>query len=205
MRASLGPVLEPVDIVSLRPTQITVGLREVELKRRQWRERGTNHDEHYLGRHMVPVAIGPKGHLYVVDHHHLLRALHDEKVPQVLTRTVADLGSLDKPLFWTALDKLGLLHPFDAAGSRRDYEHIPESIADLVDDPYRSLAGELRRNGGYAKVQLPFAEFLWADYLRSQFAAADLAGDFDAVLEKALVVARQRAASYLPGWCGVDD
>src|SRR5436305_4773273 len=30
------------------------------------------------------------------------------------------------------------------------------------DDPYRSLAGEVRRAGGYAKEATPFSEFLWA-------------------------------------------
>lgn len=32
----LEPHLTPVEIRSLRPTQMTVGLREVEDKRRQW-------------------------------------------------------------------------------------------------------------------------------------------------------------------------
>ena len=32
------PILKPVSIESLRPTQITVGMREVEEKRKRWRE-----------------------------------------------------------------------------------------------------------------------------------------------------------------------
>jgi len=39
-------------------------------------------------------------------------------------------------------------------------------MADLADDPYRSVAGELRRQGGFAKDTTPFSEFLWADFLR---------------------------------------
>jgi len=31
------PLLEPVAILDLRPTQITVGMREVEAKRKEWR------------------------------------------------------------------------------------------------------------------------------------------------------------------------
>jgi len=31
---------------------------------------------------------------------------------------------------------------------------------DLVDDPYRSLAGALRQTGGYGKDVTPYAEFL---------------------------------------------
>jgi hypothetical protein len=30
------PVLHPIPILSLRPTQMTVGMREVEEKRRRW-------------------------------------------------------------------------------------------------------------------------------------------------------------------------
>jgi hypothetical protein len=39
-------------------------------------------------------------------------------------------------------------------------------MAKLIDDPFRSLAGELRRAGGFAKDTTPFSEFLWADFLR---------------------------------------
>src|SRR3974377_1798791 len=37
-----------------------------------------------------------------------------------------------------------------------------------MDDPFRSLAGELRRAGGFAKDTTPFSEFLWPDFLRRQ-------------------------------------
>jgi hypothetical protein len=40
------------------------------------------------------------------------------------------------------------------------------SVADLMYDPYRSLAGALRRTGGFAKDTTPYSEFLWADFLR---------------------------------------
>ena len=77
MRNSREPILTPVPIASLRPTQITVGLREVERKRLQWRGEGERGGA-YLGRHMIPVVLGPKRRPYVIDHHHLARALHDE-------------------------------------------------------------------------------------------------------------------------------
>jgi hypothetical protein len=38
-------------------------------------------------------------------------------------------------------------------------------VKGLVDGPYRSLAGELRR-GGFAKDTTPVSEFLWVDLLR---------------------------------------
>jgi hypothetical protein len=43
---------------------------------------------------------------------------------------------------------------------------LPKTVAGLIDDPFRSLAGELRRAGGFAKDTTPFSEFLWTDFLR---------------------------------------
>ena len=38
MTEDFAPTLHPVEIASLRPTQMTVGLREVERKRAEWRK-----------------------------------------------------------------------------------------------------------------------------------------------------------------------
>ena len=86
------PILKPVPIVSLRPTQMTVGLREVKEKRKRWREQKSDKKRaEMLGTHMIPVVEGPDGHHYVVDHHHLARALHDEGVENVLVTVIGDL------------------------------------------------------------------------------------------------------------------
>ena len=69
------PVLNPVAIKELRPTQISVGFREVAEKQRQWREQAGDKGSEFLGRHMIPVVWGPKARHYIVDHHHLCRAL----------------------------------------------------------------------------------------------------------------------------------
>src|SRR5262245_36122373 len=75
------PRLEPVAILDLRPTQITVGMREVKAKRERWRAEKKGGE--FLGKHMIPVILGPKHRHYVIDHHHLARALHDEGVKNV--------------------------------------------------------------------------------------------------------------------------
>jgi hypothetical protein len=94
------------------------------------------------------------------------------------------------------------MHPFDDEGKRRDRDDIPKSIADLVDDPFRSLAGELRLQGGYAKDTTPFSEFLWADFLRYRMKRKHVEDAFSIALADALVLARSTDANYLPGWCG---
>jgi hypothetical protein len=196
------PILHPVPIAELRPTQITVGYREVAEKRREWRERSDLKADEYLGRHMVPTVLGPKGRHYLVDHHHLALALHEAGQPAVLAAVTADLSALSKAAFWTYMDNRAWCHPYDAEGRRRGFDDIPKTVAELADDPYRSLAGELRRAGGFAKDTTPFSEFLWADFLRRRVKAGQIRDRFAAALEKALSLARSEAAGYLPGWCG---
>lgn len=196
------PILEPVSIDSLRPTQITVGMREVKEKRLRWREYPKDKKAEFLGRHMIPVIFGPKERAYVVDHHHLARALHEEGVEQVLVSVVANLRKLDQDEFWAFLDHRGWVYPYDADGVRQGFDSIPKSVEDLIDDPFRSLAGKLRQAGGFAKDTTLFSEFLWADTLRRRMTRETLEKDFDAALRDALVFAKSHDANYLPGWCG---
>jgi len=199
------PTLKPVPLAQLRPTQITIGFREVEERRKRWRARKRGNQRAFFATHMIPVVLGPKGRHYVIDHHHLARALMDEGVTDVFVTLIARLERLTEKVFWTVLDNRGWMHPFDAKGRRRDYGDIPHSILDLADDPFRSLAGALRRVGGYSKETAPFSEFLWADFLRRRLKRQLVKHEFDAALRKALALAKSRDADYLPGWCGVTD
>ena len=196
------PVLHPVKIADLRPTQMTVGFREVARKRVQWRERVERDGADFLGRHMIPTVRGPRNRLWIIDAHHLSRALYDEGVEHVLAHVITDLSNLNDRLFRTYMDNRCWLHPFDAHGKRQPIKSLPKHVRHLADDPYRSLAGELRRAGGYAKDATPFSEFLWADYLRHSIRGETIAKDFDGALRKALKLAHDIKAAYLPGWSG---
>jgi hypothetical protein len=153
---------------------------------------------------MMPTVLGPKGHHYIIDHHHLALALHKEGVEEVLVQTIANLSLLDADAFWSVMDARDWVHPYDEDGRRRGFKDIPKSIEAMVDDPFRSLAGELRRVGGFAKETQPFAEFLWADHMRRRMKRSLVEKEFQRAIEKALVFARAPDASYLPGWCGPD-
>jgi len=196
------PILKPVPLADLRPTQMTVGMREVKEKLKRWKAIRDQKGAQFLGKHMIPTILGPKERHYVIDHHHLCRALMQNKVPDILVTVVADLRTLDKDAFWIFLDNRGWMHAFDDNGQKRSYDDIPKSLADLTDDPFRSLAGELRRAGGYAKDTTPFSEFLWADFLRRRIKRNAVEDDFAHALEKALALAKSQAATFLPGWCG---
>lgn len=196
------PLLRPTPIASLQPTQITVGFREVKEKQKRWRGQHGEKKSSFLGRHMIPVIFGPKDRYYVIDHHHLARALQREGVKHILVEVVKDLRMLKGDAFWTFLEHNGWVYPYDADGRRRSYSDIPAGISGLMDDPYRSLAGELRRAGGFAKDTTPYSEFLWADFLRPRIKRKSIDKDFAAAAESALALAKSTEANYLPGWCG---
>ena len=137
------PLLDTAGAHELRPTQITVGLREVKAKRLAWQARGERAAA-FLGSHLVPVIRGPDDRLFVTDHHHLVWALMDEGQETVV---IADLRHLPHDSFWFVLDNRGWMHPYDADGKRRDHKEIPKSIAELVttrSGRWRRIAAAMR-------------------------------------------------------------
>jgi hypothetical protein len=126
-------------------------------------------------------------------------------VNEIFVTIVARLEKLSEDAFWVVLDNFGWMHPFNAKGRRCGYQDIPSSIKDMVDDPFRSLAGELRRAGGYSKETTPFSEFLWADFLRRRMKRQFVKHHFNEAIRKALALAKSKDANYLPGWCGAVD
>lgn len=186
----------------LHPTQITVGMIEVHDKRKHLRELHHHERRDYLREHAIPAVLGPGEKLYLIDHHHLGRALHDEEIEHGFFLIEADLSTLAEHDFWDEMARRHWAHPVDERGQRCNPKEIPKHIAKLVDDPYRSLAGYVRNQGGYEKTQAPFAEFLWADYFRARLRIADGRDAFLAAVEHALQLARRDEARFLPGWVG---
>ncbi len=195
------PLLHATPVLELRPTQMTIGMVEVALKRQSWKAENPKKLSEFLGAHMVPVVVGPGERRFLIDHHHLALALHDEGVDSVFVTVVADFHKLGASEFWNMMDFHGWTHPFDGKGRRRDYADLPKTVTDMEDDPYRSLAGRLRAIGGYAKDTTPFSEFVWADFLRRRIKPKDVRKSFEAATEKALALAKSDEANYLPGWC----
>jgi hypothetical protein len=78
-------------------------------------------------------------------------------------------------------------------------------VSDLEDDPFRSLAGEIRRVGGFAKDTTPFSEFLWADFFRHRIKRKLVKKQFRSAVRTAFKLAKSQDAHYLPGWCGPND
>ena len=203
--ARARPQLISAKLAKLHPTQVTVGLQEVALKQAQWQKLKRTEREAALDNHWFPCVLGPEGRHYIVDHHHFGLALMHEEVKTVSLVLLKDLSFVEPDSFWTIMDFHQWVHPYDAKGIRRGYDKVPEHIGDLQDDPYRSLAGALRRAGGFAKDVTPFSEFLWADFFRTRIASTELGAPFELVRKTALKLARSQAARYLPGWSGPID
>lgn len=182
-------------IAAIRPTQMTVGYREVAEKRRRWRASRNTGSSKRSDRRAVPVVVGPDLAHYALDRHHWLCALTAEGVKDAPIYVVADLREVGTSRFWSELDRRGWCRPFDAQGRRQDYSEIPSSMSALNDDPFRSLASALRRAGGYTKNDTLFSEFAWADYLRQFMQVKDVDDDFDAALQAALALSRTVAST----------
>lgn len=199
---SRNPHLASVRLARLRPTQLTVGYLEVTLKARDWARLPKKRRKAELDSHVFPAVIGPGGAYYIVDHHHLGIALIEAGVRDGCVAVLDDLSWLEPAVFWRTMEFRAWSHPYDRRGRRREYREMPRRLRDLEDDPYRSLAGLVRRAGGYAKDQAPFVEFLWADFFRPRVSARLIRRQAARATRLGLRLARSGDARYLPGWSG---
>ena len=205
---------------AMRPTQCAVGYLEVDLKMQELRERAQDNGNlaKYLKTHPIPAVLGPDGRMYLTDHHHMglaLIRLSDEwdnsEQPAAhnpyrmcsfeVVKDLSDRHDLSMPKFFSKLEEHHLCHPFDGQGHR--VKAIPKYLTELVDDPYRSLAGLARKAGAYDKVNVPFTEFIWADYLRDKVSAALITpAHLAQAIAQTIVLAHAPEAHALPGYQG---
>src|SRR5512143_3482242 len=100
MTITMGEDCKSVPIADLVPTQVTVGMREVNVKRRRWQEKHSHNAADYLNRHRFPVILGPCARRYLIDRHHLALALRDEGILELPVSIVADMSALSSIEFW---------------------------------------------------------------------------------------------------------
>jgi hypothetical protein len=205
---------------AMRPTQCSVGYLEVQFKMQEMRERSARPDDllKYLKLHPIPAVLGPDGRMYLTDHHHMGLALvrlaqewDDADKPAganpyrsccfQIVRDYSDRLEMSMKQFFAKLEERHLCHPFDGGGRR--VSQLPRYLPELVDDPYRSLAGLARKAGAYVKVEVPFTEFKWADYLRDKVDINLITEQhLAAAIHQAVVLANDPAAAGLPGYHG---
>ena len=158
--------------------------------------------EAHLERKPVPHVLGPGKKIYIVDHHHLARALWSLKIPEaVLGDRVADWSGLEAKAFWRMMESKGYCWPIDADGNRRPYAAIPASIGDLTDNVWRTLARRVRGKA-FENLDTPFQEFMRGDYFRTFMTRRLIESEFELAVELATKLARLSEAQDLPGFRG---
>jgi hypothetical protein len=194
------PKLEESIIENLHPTQLTVGMIEVEDKRKRLASLKPQEQRDFMQAHPIPAVKGPQGTLFITDHHHLGRAALLAGVKTGFFLTEADFSSSGMDEFWKQMDKNLWVHPLDQNGIRHLYSAIPEHLNELIDDVYRSVAGYVRDAGGYDKTPTAFAEFVWADFFRRSIPVELVHGNFHAAVQSGVPLAQSKLAKGMPGF-----
>lgn len=188
----------------MKPTQITVGMGEVEQKRQRLRDLAKHPAklEKFLRKHPVRVVLGPDETAYIVDRHHLGLALALEGYVSAHVEVYADLSKCGEKEFWKKMEELHFLHLKDGKGQARPLSALPPSLSEMQDDPYRSLAAVVRNAGGFQKVRTPYAEFQWADFFRKRIPEDIVTTRFYVATGTAMALAKTPAARNLSRLCG---
>ena len=221
-------------VKDLSPTQFAVGKAEVAVRAGRMRKKlkkdpGKLHD--YLRVRPIPIVVRSKK-FYLVDHHHLVRALYDTehgtrgKNICVFVKVLANASTLEETYFWKSMHEQNYVYLFDHfGGGPQQPGTLPAHIKDLQFDPYRSLAWIVREHHGYIKNNAPFSEFKWANFFRTRIlldqdilagkhtfdnfafkideqGRLELTDDGQEVIEEALFLAASNEACGLPGFRG---
>ena len=194
-----------IKVLNLRPTQLSVGIREVRKKMEKLHDKSWSKYEDYIEGHPAPVVISPSGEFYIVDHHHLARALANLDMKNMLIEVVANYSDLSEKAFWAKMKKKNWVYLYDENGKGPlDVSALDKvrNVQKLKDDPYRSLAGDVRRAGGYEKSKEPFNEFKWANYFRTRIGIGAGQAGYDSAVERAVALA-ESLNGKLPRSCAL--
>ncbi|KAF5832741.1 ParB/Sulfiredoxin [Dunaliella salina] len=212
-----------------RPTQLALGQSAALAKAEKIQKKLKKGSlQEYLLKKVIPVVLGPPNDAalflhqgpktestfsggpwwYIIDHHHLARALALTGVGSAPCHVVEDMSHASPQDFWLFMQDHNYVWPYTSNGTHiADLDQfrrlLPTSVADLQDDPYRSLAALVRKKGGFEKDWTPFSEFRWANWLRGQVQIGDNEEPSHRHVSLALDHARSSKASHLPGFRGI--
>jgi len=193
---------QKISIAELRPTQMTLGLDEVASRAAKIADMSPSDLEALLEKKPIPHVLGPGKQIYIVDHHHLARALWSLNISEAfLGDQLADWSNKETRDFWRSMEAKHYCWPFDADGNRRPYAAIPTSIAHLTDNVWRTLGRHLRGKA-FEDHGTPYQEFMWGDYFRTFMSRRLIELEFDLAAELAEKLARLPEAQDLPGYWG---
>lgn len=192
-------------MASLQPTQLCVGLAEIRSRQNDFREETAEQRLRYLATKPVPMARSRSGELWMIDRHHRLRALVELAPEAEAYGYVALQLEVDgREAVLAQLQARGWLYLHDGRGNGPlPPASLPTHLAELQDDPYRSLVWKLKKERLIDPVPLiPFHEFRWGAWLRSRSLPPFSSMALEPALPAARALVRSRAASHLAGWTG---
>lgn len=194
---------EKAAILSLKPAQIAIGLLEVEAKMRDYDHMSKDEFHAYTQAHPVPVVKSNHGY-YIIDHHHLCRAYHELGHKMIYMTLQADFSAFDTTVFWEMMEKAHWVLPQDQFGNKQPYGRLPIDIRGMADDPYRSLVWKMKELGAWKKVNVPFAEFTLANFLRDKVVIENTVESFDDAVHAAAAFLKNASKADLRGVPGID-
>ena len=157
---------------SVRPTQFILGRQEVRAKTQRFSEMSVSDLQKYTMENPVPCIVGPGGTFYATDHHHLTAAVmasshaDSDKNVVVLVQNTSMAGADSLTDFFVEMVNNGYVWLLDEKGNTVNPVLLPFSVGTLANDPYRSLAYNVRKAGGYDKVSTPYQDFFWSNFFR---------------------------------------
>ncbi|MEB3361932.1 MAG: ParB-like protein [Synechococcaceae cyanobacterium] len=197
--------LHQIPVAQLQPTQLCIGLAEIRSRQSDFREETQEQRLRYLATKPVPMARSRSGELWMIDRHHRLRALV-ELVPDAVAYgyVALQLEHKDREAVLAELQARGWLYLHDGRGNGPlPASSLPSHLAELQDDPYRSLVWKLKKERLIDPEPLiPFHEFRWGAWLRSRSLPPFSSLSLEPALPAARALVRSRAAAHLAGWTG---
>lgn len=198
---NVGEVCEQ-DISQLHPTQPGVGLLQVRAEQRKLSKKTPEALQRYIVKARVPVVVSSDGRYWLVDRHHLSRALWENgvrRIPVVIEGKLAMSAH-----FWADMEQRHWAWLKNEHGQVVSSAAIPDHVFDLPDYPYRSVAGYARNAGAYGKTdQIYFVEFVWASYFGRKLAWKPVSTEnMSDIVKEALSAACLPDAANLPGYPG---
>ncbi|MFM5501906.1 ParB-like protein [Aeromonas veronii] len=191
-----------IGIDALHPTQGGVGQIQVDETQATLAGMSAKQLDKLMKNKEIPVVIAPDGSYWLVDRHHLTKALWQQGVKDARVKVIGRLQ--DKANFWSQMQNNHWAWLKDEKGQPLTPEQLPTSIDKLPDYPYRTLAGLLQDAGYFRKdKQVYFVEFAWASWLGKQMQWMPVDNsNLTARLQQAKRLACGSDASDLPGYPG---
>ncbi|WDO02615.1 chromosome partitioning protein ParB [Aeromonas allosaccharophila] len=191
-----------IGIDALHPTQGGVGQLQVDETQATLAGMSAKQLDKLMKKKEIPVVIAPDGGYWLVDRHHLTKALWQQGIKDARVKVIGRLQ--DKANFWSQMQNNHWAWLKDEKGQPLTPEQLPSRIDQLPDYSYRTLAGLLQDAGYFRKdKQVYFVEFAWASWLGKQMQWMPVDNsNLAARLQQAKRLACGSDASDLPGYPG---